>query len=85
MAAREFQVFWSALTSEEKQYEELGVWLDEPSALMQASHHLVILKRELLRKERLMKFKLIFLPVITYMVMSFYNKNCNSAVANAIV
>ena len=52
--------------SNERQDEELDVRSHKASAMMRALHHLVILKPELSRKAKLLVFKSILVPTLTY-------------------
>ena len=52
-------------TSDGRQKKELDVRSGKASAVMQALHHSVVLKRELRRKAKLSVFKSIFVPILT--------------------
>ena len=59
------QVSWVAFTSDGKQDEELNVRSGKARAVMQALHHSVVQKRQLMRKEKLLVYKSIFVPIFT--------------------
>ena len=52
-------------TSDGRQKKELDVRSSKASAVMQALHHSVVLKRELRRKAKLSVFKSIFVSILT--------------------
>ena len=53
-------------TSDGRQDEELDTRKDKASAVMQALHYSVVMKRELSKKKKLSIFKTIFVPILTY-------------------
>ena len=61
-----FKYLEVAFMSGGRQDEELDVRLGKASAVMQALHHSFILKQELLKKTKLLVFKLIFIPILIY-------------------
>ena len=64
--SKEVKVSWGRIQSDGRQNEELdeSFRIDKASAIMQAFHHLIILK--LSKEENLSVFKLIFVPFLTY-------------------
>ena len=61
-----FKYLGVAFTSDGRQNKELDVRSGKASAVMQALHHLVVLKWELSRKAKLSVLKSIFVPILTY-------------------
>ena len=60
-----FKYLEVAFTGDGKQDEELDVRSGKASAVMQALHYSVALKRELSRKAKFSVFKSIFVPILT--------------------
>ena len=61
-----FKYLGVAFTSEGRQDEELDTRIGKASAVMQALHYSVVMKRELSKKSRLSIFKIICVPILTY-------------------
>ena len=64
--AKQIKYLGVAFISDGRQGEELNVRLDKVSAVMQALHHAVALKRKLSKNAELSVFKSIFVPMLTY-------------------
>ena len=56
----------SPITSAGKQEDELDTRIDKDSAVMQALHYSVVIKRELLNKAKRSIFKIVFVPILIY-------------------
>ena len=61
-----FKYLGVTFKSEVRQDEELDTRIGKASAVMQALHYSVILKRELSKKAKLSIFKTAFVPILTY-------------------
>ena len=61
-----FKYLEVAFTSDERQDEELDTRIGKVSAVMRALHYSVVMKRELSKKEKLLIFKAVFVPILTY-------------------
>ena len=61
-----FKYLGVAFTSDGRQDEELDTRVGKASAVMQALHCSVVMKRELLKKAKLLIFKAVFVPILTY-------------------
>ena len=61
-----FKYLGVAFTSGGSQDEELDTQIGKASAVMRALHYSVAMKRELLKKEKLLIFKAVFVPILTY-------------------
>ena len=61
-----FKYFVVAFASDGRQYEELDTRIGKPSAVTQALHYAVAMKRELSKKTKLSIFKTVFVPILTY-------------------
>ena len=55
-----------AFTSDGRLDGELDTRIDKDSAVMQALHYSVVIKRELLNKAKHSIFKIIFVPILIY-------------------
>ena len=55
-----------AFTSDERQDEELDIRIGKASAVTQALHYSIVMKRELSIKAKLSIFKTVFVPILTY-------------------
>ena len=53
-------------TSDGRQDNELDTRMDKDSAVMQALHYSIVIKRELLNKAKRSIFKIIFVPILIY-------------------
>ena len=65
-AVEKFKYLGVAFTSDGSQNEELDTQIGKVSAVMRALHYLVVMKRALLKKEKLSIFKAVFVPILTY-------------------
>ena len=61
-----FKYFGVAFTSDERQDEKLDTRIGKGSAVMQALHYSVVMKRELSKKVKLLIFKAVFVPILTH-------------------
>ena len=61
-----FKYLGVAFTSDGRQDEELDTRIGKASAVMQALHYSVVMKRELSKKAKLSIFKAVFVPILTY-------------------
>ena len=55
-----------AITSDGRLDDELDFRVDKDSAVMQALHYSVVIKRELLNKAKRSIFKIVFVPILIY-------------------
>ena len=63
---KKFKYLGVAFTSDERQDEELDTRIGKASAVMRALHYSVVMKRELSKKAKLLIFKTVFVPILTY-------------------
>ena len=61
-----FKYLGIAFTSDGRQDEKLDTRIGNASAVMQALHYSVVMKRELSKKAKLSIFKAVFVPILTY-------------------
>ena len=61
-----FKYLGVAFTNDGKQDEELDTRIDKACAVMRALHDSVVIKRELSKKAKLLVFKAVFVPILTY-------------------
>ena len=61
-----FKYLGVAFTSDGRQGEELDIRIGKASAVIQALHYSVVMKRELSKKAKLSIFKTVFVPILTY-------------------
>ena len=61
-----FKYLGVAFTSDGRQDEELDTQIGKVSAVMRALHYSVVMKRELSKKAKLLIFKAVFVPILTY-------------------
>ena len=64
-AGREVQV-GVAFTNDGRQDKELDIRIGNASAVMRALHNSVVMKRELSKKAKLLIFKTVFVPILTF-------------------
>ena len=64
--AEKFMYLGVAFTSDERQNEELCTRMSKASAVTQALHYSVVMKRELSKKAKLSILKTVFVPILTY-------------------
>ena len=61
-----FKYLMNVPTNDGRQDQELDVRSSNPSAIMRALRHLVVLKQKAIEKTKLFEFKSIFVPIFTY-------------------
>ena len=61
-----FKYLGVALTSDERQDEELDTRICKASAVMQALHYSVVMKRELSKKTKMLIFEAVLVPILNF-------------------